>query len=337
LKPREAQPFDANQRDLHLIAISNLPWDTYYRPGCGPALEGSARTVIARPGEIEPWLDTPCSGLLEGEGAGGSPTNAALAFAGLGGAVTIVGPIAADPFGDRMRRELCRHGASLREITPRPARQAHSLAFRQDNGERRFLASHPDLEPGASAVGVDFSGPGWMLASAYELHNPAMRQIVLTGFEEAHRGGRLLAFDLADPNFTRNARAAVDQIVGLGLEVLQTGDDAVAFLLGDSVERVPAGRLGALARSVLVTRGAEGVRVCHEGAVWDLAAEESEPCDTTGAGDAFLGAFLRGRTRGLAPDRAARLGLAAAREAVRVVGTRVPLRRWAELRRAWAI
>jgi sugar/nucleoside kinase (ribokinase family) len=322
---------------MNLIAISNLPWDTYYAPGFGPALEGAARTVIARPGEIEPWLGVPSAGRIEGEGAGGSPTNAALAYAGLGGAVTIVGPVAEDTFGDRMRRELLRHGVSLREITPRPARQAHSLAFRQDSGERRFLASHPDLAPGASAAGVDFTGPGWTLASAYELHNPAMRQIVLTGFEEAHRGGRLLAFDLADPNFIRNARAAVDQLVGLGLEVLQTGDDAAAVLLGDGVEHVSAERLGAVARTVLVTRGAGGVRVCHEGAVWDLPAEESDLCDTTGAGDALLGAFLLGRTRGLAPDRAARLGLAAAREAVRVVGTRVPSERWVELRRVWTV
>ena len=177
---------------MNLIVISNLPWDTYYAPGIGPALDGPSRTVIARPGEIEAWLDAPSAGRIEGEGAGGSPTNAALGFAGLGGAVTIVGPVAADTFGDRVRRELLRHGASLCELAPRPARQAHSLAFRHGNGERRFLASHPQLEPGASAAGVDFSGPGWILASAYELRNPAMRQVVLTGFEEAHRRGRFL-------------------------------------------------------------------------------------------------------------------------------------------------
>jgi sugar/nucleoside kinase (ribokinase family) len=332
LKPPEVHPVDTD-----LIAISNLPWDTYYAPGFGPVLGGPARTVIAAPGEIERWLDTPGTGRIEGQGAGGSPTNAALAFAGLGGAVTIVGPVATDTFGDRMHRELRRHGVSLHKVKPGPARQAHSLAFRQDNGERRFLASHPDLEPGASAAGVEWSGPGWILASAYELRNPAMRGIVLNGFEEAHIGGRLLAFDLADPNFTRNARAAIDQIVGFGLEVLQTGDEAAAVLLGDGVEHAATGKLGALARTVLITRGSGGVRVCHEGAAWDLAAEESEVCDTTGAGDAFLGAFLLGRARGLAPDHATRLGLAAAREAVRVVGTRVPPERWMELRKAWTI
>jgi sugar/nucleoside kinase (ribokinase family) len=328
---------DVHPVDMDLIAISNLPWDTYYAAGCGPVLEGPARTVMAPPGEIEGWLDAPSAARIEGQGAGGSPTNAALAFAGLGGAVTIVGPVAGDAYGDRMRRELLLHGVSLREITPRPARQAHSLAFRQENGERRFLASHPDLEPGALAAGVDWSGPGWILASAYELRNPAMRQVVLNGFEEARRGGRLLAFDLADPNFTRNARAAVEQIVGLGLEVLQTGADAAAVLLGDGVEHAAPGKLGALARIVVVTRGAQGVRLYHEGIVRDLAAEESEVRDTTGAGDAFLGAFLRGRARGLAPEPAARFGLAAAREAVRVVGTRVPPERWAELRTAWTI
>lgn len=323
--------------DVSLLAISNLPWDTYYAPGSGPALDGTARTILAPAEEIARWLDHSSAGRIEGEGVGGSPTNAALAFSGLGGAVTIVGPVAADAFGERVRRELLCFGTTLREVEPRPARQAHSLAFRQDNGERRFLASHPDLEPGTFAPGVDWNGPGWILASAYELYNPAMQQIVRQGFEEARRGGRLLAFDLADPNFARHARGAVDQVVELGLDVLQAGDNALAVLVGDEVERAAPDSLGALARTVVVTRGAGGVRVCHEGTIWDLAAEDAEVCDTTGAGDAFLGAFILGRARGLEPDRAARLGLAVAREAIGVVGTRVPAERWAELRRAWGI
>lgn len=319
-----------------LLAISNLPWDTYFPPGVGPPLAPAARTHVAPDAdEIARWLAPAFSDRIEGEGVGGSPTNAALAFAGLGGAATVVGPVASDAWGARVRADVRRHGAALVEIEPAPSRQAHSLAFRQDNGERLFLASFPCLAAGAGARGVRWEGPGWIASSAYELRDPEMRRIVVDGFAEARAGGRQTAFDLADPNFVRHSREAVERILEPGADVLLAGIEALSVLLDRAPGEISAGRLSAVARTVLITMGGEGVRVCHEGRDQLFPAGRGEVFDTTGAGDAFLGAFLLGRTRRMEVSDAVRLGLAVAGEVVRVRGVRVPEERWGDLRREW--
>jgi ribokinase len=73
---------------------------------------------------------------------------------------------------------------------------------------------------------------------------------------------------------------------------------------------------------LVVTLGAAGAIVSHR-ATTTLVPAVPAPAvvDTTGAGDAFVGAFATGLAAGLAPEAAARLGCAAASLSVRQPGT----------------
>jgi ribokinase len=82
-----------------------------------------------------------------------------------------------------------------------------------------------------------------------------------------------------------------------------------------------------LARSVaaglVVTLGEHGAAVASGGSVTRLPAPAIDANDTTGAGDAFVGAFAVGLAVGMDPVRAARLGIACASDSVQRAGTQV--------------
>jgi ribokinase len=73
--------------------------------------------------------------------------------------------------------------------------------------------------------------------------------------------------------------------------------------------------------SLVVTLGAAGAAVVDADRVTRLPAARVEPVDTTGAGDAFVGAFAVGLGLGWAPVEAARLGIACASDSVTRRGT----------------
>lgn len=308
---------------MRLFAISNLPWDSYFPAGVAPPLGAHRRTHLAEPDDVAAWLTQEVRTRLEGEGVGGSPTNVALTFAALGGAVTVVGPVAPDAWGARVRADLARHGVTLLELLPAPARQAHSVAFMEEGGERRFLATMPRLPDGAhtTAAALALAGPGWLTASAYELADAAIGAFVRQTFAAARAAGVRRAFDLADPHFVARHRAAVRALLEPGLDLLFTGPAALAEIVPGGPDAPPQS-LQRLAEIVLISRGAEGLRVVHDGRAEDFPAEAAAVRDTTGAGDACLGGCLHALAAGAAVPEAVRQGLAAARRCVGVLGAR---------------
>ena len=105
------------------------------------------------------------------------------------------------------------------------------------------------------------------------------------------------------------------------LDPLVVNEHEAAFLLGEGVEGVEAA-LGAAPnllalgpRSAVVTVGADGAVFAEEGEAGHVPAPEVEVVDTTGAGDAFVGALAlrlaRGDSLGEAVGYAARAGAAA--------------------------
>jgi ribokinase len=79
---------------------------------------------------------------------------------------------------------------------------------------------------------------------------------------------------------------------------------------------------GRLAPRLLVTLGSEGAAVVGaDGAVMRVPATPVKAVDTTGAGDAFVGAFAYGLAAGLDEVAAIRLGIACASDSVTRTGT----------------
>jgi ribokinase len=95
-----------------------------------------------------------------------------------------------------------------------------------------------------------------------------------------------------------------------GIERLDPGDDAPILAFARRVSP-----------RLLLTLGARGAALVNDGSVERVAAVPVQAVDTTGAGDAFVGAFAVGLAGGLDERAAVRLGIACASDSVTRTGT----------------
>jgi 2-dehydro-3-deoxygluconokinase len=139
----------------------------------------------------------------------------------------------------------------------------------------------------------------------------------------------LLAFDpnvrpALWPNM-ETAHAVIEAAIGLADVVLPSTDD-LALLYGPGAPEALAAKLWRLgAREIALTAGAEGALVVTaQGRTALPAPRPAAVIDTSGAGDAFNGAYLAARLAGAEPAAAAEAGLALAARVVAAPGAIVP-------------
>jgi ribokinase len=109
------------------------------------------------------------------------------------------------------------------------------------------------------------------------------------------------------------------------IDVLVVNETEAADLLGQAVSAAngeeTARSLAELGpRTVVVTLGAAGAAVAHDGKTASFPAPRVDVVDTTGAGDAFCGAFAADLARGVDPFLAARTGVVAGSLATTIPG-----------------
>ncbi|MEU9014769.1 sugar kinase [Streptomyces sp. NPDC048479] len=166
-------------------------------------------------------------------------------------------------------------------------------------------------------------GVGHLHLSGYLLFADTSRQLALFALESARARGVPVSVDPASAGFI--AELGVDRVLAAldGADVLIPNADEARLLTGLSD---PAGAAAVLSRQVpltVVTLGAEGALVAESGRVTArVPPVPADAVDTTGAGDAFTGAFLAARLAGADAREAAAQGCRAGAEAVRVIGGR---------------
>lgn len=245
---------------------------------------------------------------------GGAPTYAARALRLLGHPATLATKLAAE---DRPRL-----GALGVPVAWRPA--ARTIAFRIENrGDERTMALE---EPGESWSPED--ARGWLaaaLAGAEWVHAGALtREDFPAETLAALRRGRRVSLDaqgLVRPAETGEIApdAKYDPEVLRSVDLLKLSREEAATLAVGTDERslssfgVP---------EVVLTLGRDGAIVCADGLAEHVPTRPLDGVDPTGAGDAFVTAYLSYRLRRHGPRSAAQL----ANEAVHALLSRWPAR-----------
>ncbi|MEV6501106.1 carbohydrate kinase family protein [Streptomyces prunicolor] len=163
--------------------------------------------------------------------------------------------------------------------------------------------------------------------SGYLLFSEPSRALVATAVESARARGVPVSLDPASAGFL--VELGVDRFLALveGVDVLLPSRDEACLLTGLPDPADAAAKLSRHVPLVITKQGAEGALVAHSGTVHArVPAESAAPLDTTGAGDAFTGAFLASLLAGADPEEAAREGCRAGARAVERVGGRPPVR-----------
>jgi sugar/nucleoside kinase (ribokinase family) len=294
-------------------------------PGSGRLLViGDLATDVVAVHErpLAPATDTAAHVVLR---PGGAAANVAAWAAAAGADATLLARVGADT-ADQHRAELRRAGVRpvLREDPDRPT--AAVVCLVDATGERTMLNDR-----GASAALGPADWEESLLDGAARVH--------LSGYLFFSAPGRALAALVLDRCRSRSVPVSVDPasvgplvqlgpatFLGLvhGVDLLFPNQDEARLLGGHRDPETAGLRLaqwtGAL---VVVKRGADGAILCRDGAVLGrVPAPSAKVVDTTGAGDAFAGAFLAARLAGAAPLDAAEAACAAAARCVTRPGAR---------------
>lgn len=161
--------------------------------------------------------------------------------------------------------------------------------------------------------------------SGYLLFSEPSRALVAVALASARARGVPVSLDPASAGFL--VELGVDRFLALveGVDVLLPSRDEACLLTGLPDPADAAAKLSRHVPLVVTKQGAEGALIAHSGTVHArVPAEPTTPRDTTGAGDAFTGAFLASLLAGAAPEEAAREGCRAGAQAVERVGGRPP-------------
>ncbi|MFI2376671.1 carbohydrate kinase family protein [Streptomyces sp. NPDC018964] len=193
--------------------------------------------------------------------------------------------------------------------------------------ERTFLTDSGAslrLDPGDWSDAL-LDGVARLHLSGYLLFSEPGRALVAVALEAARARGVPVSLDPASAGFL--VRLGADRFLSLveGVDVLLPSRDEACLLTGASDVADAAARLSRHVPLVVAKRGAGGALLARSGEVYArVPAVPAVPRDTTGAGDAFTGAFLAALLAGADPEKAAEEGCRAGAQAVERIGGRPP-------------
>ncbi|MFC3576222.1 sugar kinase [Streptomyces yaanensis] len=193
------------------------------------------------------------------------------------------------------------------------------------SAERTFLTDSGAslrLEPGDWSDAL-LDGVVRLHLSGYLFFSEPSRALATKALEAARARGVPVSLDPASAGFLSGL--GVDRFLALaaGVDVLLPSRDEACLLTGLPDPADAAAKLSRLVPLVVAKQGAEGALVAVSGAVRArIPAAPATPRDTTGAGDAFTGAFLATLLAGSKPEEAAAEGCRAGAMAVEKVGAR---------------
>ncbi|MFD5145454.1 carbohydrate kinase family protein [Streptomyces sp. NPDC058401] len=291
--------------------------------------------VVAVHGEpLAPGTDTPARIRTLPGGAGAN----AACWAARAGApeVRLLARVGADSAGWH-ERALLDAGVRPRLVVDPAEPTGTVVALVGADAERTFLTdsgaslrlSPADWDPGL------LDGVAHLHLSGYLFFTDASRELALVALRAARARNVPVSVDPASAGFLAALGPQRFLAAAAGAGVLLPNEDEALLLAGAQGADGAQGpaRAAAVARAaaelsrrvplVVVTRGGAGALIAEDGRVTaEVAAESAEAVDSTGAGDAFTGAFLAARLAGAGSAWAAGAGCRAAAVAVTRLGGR---------------
>ncbi|MEU4495198.1 PfkB family carbohydrate kinase [Streptomyces sp. NPDC023998] len=233
--------------------------------------------------------------------------------------------------------EAAWHDARLRAAGVRPllvpdaeAPTATVIAFVDASAERTFLT---DSGAVLRLTPADWSpalldGVAHLHVSGYLLFADTSRQLALLAMESARARGIPVSVDPASAGFIKELGTGRMLATLAGADVLFPNADEARLLTGLPDPAEAAAELSRHVPLTVVTLGGDGALVAESGTVTArVPPVPADAVDSTGAGDAFTGAFLAARLAGADAATAAAEGCLAGAQAVTLIGGRPDQRR----------
>jgi ribokinase len=249
---------------------------------------------------------------------GGKGANQAIAAARSGAPTAMFGALGEDDFGRQRRADLDGEGIDTNSVvlSTSAASGVALIVVEEETGQNRISyvpGATMTLTPEQARAAVDRVRPVVVLTTLEP--PPETLDALLDASKQ--RGATIIL------NATPEAASATRLLDRI--DVLVVNETEAEDLLGNAVSTT-SGEEAALSlatlgpRTVVVTLGGEGAVVAHDERTVSFPAPSVDVVDTTGAGDAFCGAFAADLARGVDPFLAARTGVVAGSLATTIPG-----------------
>jgi sugar/nucleoside kinase (ribokinase family) len=251
---------------------------------------------------------------------GGSAATQAVWLARFGIGVDFVGRVgAADHSAET---ELLRRAGVEPHLAADPVLETGRLiAIVDATGERSFLTDR-----GANDGLIPTDIPDALIARADHIHLSGYSFLAPSPRETAagvmRRAPCPVSIDPGSAEFLRELGSANFADWTAGAAMLFPNSEEAAVLAGTGDVEAQGERLAALYPLVVIKRGAAGCEAFRGVERWRIEAPAADVVDTTGAGDAFVAAFLAARLVGEAIEESLRRAVAAGSAATEFVGGR---------------
>jgi sulfofructose kinase len=218
---------------------------------------------------------------------GGPAANAAYAAARLGATCAFAGYLGNDFYGRKHLEEMARTGIKTDLVVTGSASTPLSVILVKPDGRRTVINYHRSAAP----LAADAIDPGGYLPEVvlFDGHQPQISQKLV---DLSRRYQIPTVLDAG------SLHAGTELLVGQ-VDYVVASEVFACQISGQSDAAIAARKLHRPGAAVVVTLGAEGLVWRTDAAEGHLAAFEVDAVDTTGAGDAFHGAFATGLSRGL--------------------------------------
>jgi sugar/nucleoside kinase (ribokinase family) len=289
-------------RASRALVIGDVMMDVVVRPE-GPVVRGSDRRASIT---VQP---------------GGSAANQAAWLAHYGAGVDFVARVgAADVESETARfKEI---GVTPHLVGDPDRETGRLIALIDADGERSFLTdrgANETLEAGDIPDAL-IEEAALIHLSGYSFFAPSPRAAVLDVMWRA--GDKPISIDPASAEFLREVGADRFLTWTKGASILFPNAEEAAILAGSTDPETQCARLAALYPLVVVKRGEAGCEAAEGARRWHVNAPKVQALDTTGAGDAFVAAFLSQRLSGAHIQPALERAVAAGAAASTIVGGR---------------
>ena len=233
--------------------------------------------------------------------AGGAPTNVAAAIGALGGEVELAAKVGIDPFGKHLIEVMKSFNVSTKWVIQDPEWfTTFAFVSLMEDGERDFYFNR-GADGQLTLAEVDAIN----LDEFSIVHFGSATPFLPGPLQEAYKGllQKCLQKDIFisfDPNFRRllfpkDTQRFIDQSWNFlnNCHFFKLSDDEALLLTGkptltDAAEVFLKKTKGVFA----ITLGKEGTLLGYNGKTYTISSIPAKPIDTTGAGDAFVGAVL---------------------------------------------
>jgi fructokinase len=225
----------------------------------------------------------------------------AACVANLGGESYFIGKVGEDLFSDKIIKELNIKGVKT-DYLKKTSIANTALAFinLKENGEREFtFYRKPSADMFLDKKDIEniiFKKDDILHFCSVDLIDMPVKYATIKAIEKCKDAGGLISFD---PNVRKSLWNDLREYKKVILDfipkadIIKLAEDEIDFIFEGVKEKDIINNLLKTAKIVIVTRGAEGSVLYDRKGVYNQKPYKVKSIDTTGAGDSFIGTFLR--------------------------------------------